>query len=174
MRRLRQKISSPTEFADARAPVSSNTFVAILQYSNTSWDINLRRSYKRWIVSFLAVYLVVLITFTFILNIDWLTLFLLLYSLHSFFTHFISLSRGHSQVIHKREAISKHLDEIIQNKVKIEKAELRDIQDEIYLTRQEAAKVPDLFFRLYKKKLNLKAEEYIRQTNLLYESASEP
>jgi SMODS-associating 4TM effector domain len=152
--------------------IGHNTAVAILQHSNTSWDIELRKSFRRWIVVFLVAYLLVIITFFFILNIGWLTLFLLLYSLHPFFTHFVSLIRGHSEVIRKRAEISNQLDVIICTKKQIGVNELRDIQDEIYITRQEAAKVPDFFFRLYKKPLNAVAEGYIADTNRIYEAES--
>lgn len=90
---------------------------------------------------------------------------------HSFhFTHFISLIRGHSETIGKREIISKHLEEIIRNKKYIRTNELRDIQDEIYYTRQETAKVPNYFFRWYQKQLNVEAEEYIEEVNKIYKS----
>lgn len=152
------------------ADIDSNIAVAILQHSNTSWDIELRKAYRRWLINFLSVYSIVLFTFFVIMKVDALTIFLLLFSLLSFFTHFISLIRGHSETIDKRETISKHLDEIIRNKKYIGTNELRDIQDEIYSTRQEAAKVPNYFFRWYQKQLNIEAEEYIEEANKIYKS----
>jgi hypothetical protein len=144
--------------------------VAILQHSNTSWDIELRKSYRRWLTNFLIGYSSILFLCFVLLKTDALTIFLLLFSLLSFFTHFITLIRGHTGAIEKRENISKHLDEIIRNKKYIGTTELRDVQDEIFMTRQEAAKVPNFFFRWYKKQLNIEAEEYIEEVNKLYNS----
>ena len=144
--------------------------VAILQHSNTSWDIELRKSYRRWLTNFLIGYSSILFLFFVLLNTDALTIFLLLFSLLSFFTHFITLIRGHSGAIDRRESISEHLDEIIRNKKYIGTTELRDVQDEILVTRQEPAKVPNFFFRWYQKELTIEAEEYIEEVNKLYNS----
>jgi hypothetical protein len=152
------------------AEIDSNISVAILQHSNTSWDIQLRKTYRRWLTNFIIAYSIVLFTFFVVMKVDAMTIFLLLFSLHSVFTHFISLIRGHSAAIEKRETISKHLDEIIRNKKFIGTNELRDIQDEIYSTRQEAAKVPNFFFRWNQKQMNEEAEEYISEVNKLYNS----
>ncbi len=152
------------------ADIDSNIAVAILQHSNTSWDIELRKTYRRWLTNFLVFYSIALFAFFVVLNVDAMTIFLLLFSLLSVFTHFITLIRGHSETIDKRETISKHLDEIIRNKKNIGTNELRDIQDEIYSTRQAAAKVPNYFFRWYKKQLNIETEEYIDEANKIYKS----
>jgi hypothetical protein len=148
--------------------IEHNMAVAILQHSNTSWDIDLRKIYRRWLFSILVFYSIALAIIIVLLKVDALTIFLLLFSLLSFYSHFISLIRGHSAVIDKREAISKHLDEIIHRKKEIGINELRDIQDEIFITRQESAKVPDFFFQWYKKQMNSEAEEYIEEVNNLY------
>lgn len=148
--------------------IDRNIAIAILQHSNTSWDIELRKTYRRWLINILALYSIILFTVFVILKIDALTIFLLLFSLLSFFTHFISLINGHSSTIDKRETISKHLDDIIRTKKYVTEIELRDIQDEIYSTRQEATKVPDFFFRLYQKQMNAEAEEYIAEVNSIY------
>ena len=150
--------------------IEQNSAIAILQHSNTSWDIELRKIYRKWLIVFIVSYSVVIFTLFIVLKIDGLTFFLLLYSLHLFFVHFISLIRGHSEVIEKRETISTHLDEIIRSGKHITTHELRDIQDEIYLTRQEPTKVPDFFFRRYKERLNSEAEEYIEEANRIYEA----
>lgn len=150
--------------------IEHNTSVAILQHSNTSWDIELRKTYRKWLFIVTVVYSIILSAFLIVMKVDALTIFLLLFSLLPFFTHFISLISGHSSAIDKREAISKHLDEIIRNKKFIGTNELRDVQDEIYSTRQEAAKVPNFFFHWYQKQLNIEAEEYIEEVNKLYNS----
>lgn len=148
--------------------ISNNTAVAVFQHSNTSWDIGLRKIYRKWLTNFLVFYSVILFVLLVINKVDALTIFLLLFSLLSFFTHFISLIRGHSSAIDKREAISNILDDIIQNKKYIGTSELRDIQDEIYNTRQEAAKVPNFFFRWYKRQQDADAEDYINSVNNIY------
>ena len=101
-------------------------------------------------------------------NADGKTIFSIHFSILSFYTHFITLIRGHSAAINKRAAISKHLDEIILNKKYIGIDELRDIQDEIYSTRQEPAKVPNFFFRWYQKQMDTIAEDYIESANRTY------
>lgn len=150
------------------AELDKNIAIAILQHSNTSWDIQLRKKYRRWVTNFIVTYSIVLFICFVVIKVDALTIYLLLSSLLSFFTHFISLIRGHSGAIKKRVSISKHLDEIIRYKKFIGTNELRDIQDEIYTTRQEAAKVPNFFFRWYKKQMNDESEEYIAEVNKIY------
>lgn len=150
--------------------IDHNISVAVLQHTNTSWDIELRKSFRRWLTNFVIAYSLILFLCFVLLKTDALTIFLLLFSLLSFFTHFISLYRGHTEAIEKREAISKHLDEIIRNKGIISTEELRDVQDEIYISRQQPAKVPNFFFRWYQKQLNEEAEEYIEEVNNLYKS----
>ena len=152
------------------ASIEQNSAIAILQHSNTSWDIELRKIYSKWLIVFIVSYSVVICSLFIVLKIDGLTFFLLLYSLHLFFAHFISLIRGHSGVIEKRASISRHLDELIRSGRHITTRELRDIQDEIYLTRQEPTKVPDFFFRRYKDQLNSEAEEYIQEANRIFET----
>lgn len=148
--------------------IPHNTAVAILQHSNTSWDIELRKSFKDWITGFLILYSILLFSFFTIMKVDGLTIFLIGFSILSFYSHFISLIRGHSVAIEKREVISTHLDEIIQNKRFISVENLRDIQDEIYSTRLESAKVPDFFFYWHRKRMNDEAENYIKSVNCIY------
>jgi len=148
--------------------ISHNVAVAICQRINTGWDIELRKTYRSWLKGFLIAYSIGLFCFFVLLKVDGLTIFLIGFSILSFYTHLFSLISGHSLVIQKRENISKKLDEIIISKKHITTNELRDIQDEIYLTRQEPAKVPDFFFNLYKKQMNLEFEDYIETVNRIY------
>jgi hypothetical protein len=148
--------------------IEHNIAVAVLQHSNTSWDIELRKTYRKWLTNIIVGYSMVLFLCLVILKTDALSIFLLLFSLLSFFTHFISLIQGHSRTIEKRELISKQLDDIIHLKKSTSTEVLRDIQDEIYLTRQESAKVPNFFFRWYQKQINAEIEEYIREVNNIY------
>lgn len=151
------------------ARIPQNIAVAVLQHSNTSWDIELRIIYRRWLTGLLIVYSIALWIFLISNNSVGMTIFLIYFSILSFYTHFISLIRGHSSAIDRRKAISKHLDEIILNKKYIGTDELRDIQDEIYISRQEAAKVPNFFFRWYQNKMNAIAEDYIETVNKTYD-----
>jgi hypothetical protein len=147
------------------ARIPQNIAIAVLQHSNTSWDIELRIIYRRCLTGFLISYSIVLWIFLISNNTAGITIFLIYFSLLSFYNHFITLIRGHSSVIESRKAISKHLDEIILSKKYIGIEELRDIQDEIYISRQETAKVPNFFFRCYQRKINAFAEDYIERVN---------
>jgi ABC-type multidrug transport system fused ATPase/permease subunit len=148
--------------------IEHNIAVAVLQHSNTSYDIELRKAYRSLLICLLLIYSIVLSVLFVYLKTDALTIFLLLFSLLSFFTDIFSIIRGHAEAIGKREAISKHLDEKIRNKNHFSLSELRDIQDEIYLTRRESVKVPNFFFRFHQKQFNAEIEEYIEEINNLY------
>jgi len=150
--------------------IPHNAAVAILQHSNTSWDIELRKSFRDCIIGFLTSYSILLFSFFVMIKVDGLSIFIIVFSIQSFYTHFISLIRGHSSVIEKREIISNHLDKIIRNKQNISIENLRDIQDEIYSTRLESVKVPNFFFRLYQKRMDAITEDYIESVNRSYDS----
>ncbi|MCK9641338.1 MAG: S-4TM family putative pore-forming effector [Prolixibacteraceae bacterium] len=153
--------------------IPHNIGVAILQHSNTSWDNDLRKHFRDWLIWILVIYSVLLFSFFVVMKVEGLTLFSICFSILSFYTHFISLIRGHNSAIEKREAISKHLDIIIRIKKEVSNEELRDIQDEIFSTRQEPAKVPNFFFRMLYKKMNAMDEDYINSINTLYNSKPE-
>ncbi len=146
----------------------SQVAVAVIQYSNTTWDITLRFQYRRLLIFFVCFYSIILLLLILIEQVDPMMTFLLLFSVLSFYIHFISLIRAHTGVIKKREAISRHLDDLIRNKKEISQTALRDIQDEIYLTRLEATKVPNFFFRFYFKQMNERVDGYVRIVNKLY------
>ncbi len=149
--------------------IPNHTGVAVLQYSNTSWDILLRKKYMTLLIRFVCLYSIGLGIFLLIKKVEPRTTFLLLFSVLSFYTHFISLIRAHRNVINKREFISGVLDKLIREKKDISTQELRDVQDEIFLTRQEATKVPNFFFRWHQKQMNDTAENYIQEINSLYQ-----
>lgn len=153
--------------------IPHNTGIAILQHSNTSWDIALRKQFKDWLIWIIVAYSILLFSFFVIIKVDGLTIFFVCFSILSFYTHFISLIRGHNSAIERRETISKHLDNIIRLKKEISLIELRDIQDEIFASRQEPAKVPNFFFRMFYKKMNAIDEDYIASVNRLYANRSE-
>jgi len=148
--------------------IPTNISIAVLQHSNTSWDIDLRIIYRRGLSGLLIAYSIALWIFLISQNSSGMTIFLIYFSILSFYTHFITIIRGHSSAIDKRKIISKHLDDIIRNKKSITREELRDIQDEIYFTRQESAKVPNFFFRWYYNRMNAIAEDYIDSVNKTY------
>jgi len=150
--------------------VPGSIAVAVFQHTNTNWDIQLRRKYRKWLVRFLLVYSIALLILMVVMKVDALTIFLILFSLLLFYNHFINLIRGHGAAIHRRDSISKHLDIIIQKKKEVSITELRDVQDEIYYTRQESAKVPNFFFNWYKRSMNDDAEDFIKSVNRIYET----
>lgn len=148
--------------------IPHNIAVALLQYSNTSWDIELRVIFRRWLAGFLIGYSIILWIFLFCHNVNFMTIFLIYFSSLSSYTHLITLINGHSSAINKRRPISKYLDNIIRHKKNISVNELRDIQDEIFISRQEPAKVPNFFFRLYQKKMNAIIKDFIDSVNSTY------
>jgi hypothetical protein len=150
------------------ASIPHNISIAVLQHSNTIWDIQLRIIYRKWLIGFLLVYSIILWIFLLYHDSNGITIFLIYFSILTFCIHMITLIRGHSSVIKKREKISKHLDKLILKKKNISDYELRDIQDEIFLSRQETAKVPNWFFRRYKKRINAIDEDYIASVNKIY------
>jgi hypothetical protein len=148
--------------------IPRNISIAILQHSNSHWDIELRKKYRDWLAGFLIAYSIALFAFFVLLKVDGRTQFSIGFSILSFYTHFFTLIRGQSSVIEKRELISKKLDNVIRKVKDISIEELRDIQDEIFLTRQEPAKIPDFFFNLYKVKMVAQSEDYIESVNKIY------
>jgi hypothetical protein len=150
------------------AKIPKNISIAVFQHTNTSWDITLRSLFRGWLTGFIVTYSIALWIFLIIRNTDGKTIFSIYFSILPFYSHFINLILGHSSSIKKRKAISSELDKIIRNKIRIETVELRDIQDEIFSTRQDAAKVPNFFFRIFKNRLNSVAEDYILSVNRIY------
>lgn len=148
--------------------VNYHSSIAIHQYTNTWWDIELRRYYQCWLASILIFHSLFLLIFLFYVQPNFLTIFLLLFSLLSFYTHFINIIKGNAEVIQKRIRLALLLDYHIRNKNKLSTSELRDIQDEIFLTRQHPIKVPDHIYKKYQKKLNAAIERYMEEVNNLY------
>jgi len=148
--------------------IPKNISIAVLQHTNTSWDIDLRKLFSGCLTGFVVAYSITLWIFLVFINADGKTIFLIYFAILSFYTHFITLIRGHISAINKRKAISSYLDEIIRNKRNIGINKLRDIQDEIYSSRLEPAKVPDFFFRMFWKRMNASAEDYIQLINKFY------
>jgi len=149
--------------------IPRNIAIAVCQHTNTTWDIELRRYYSYLLKSILFLYAVCLFFFFVINNVKGQLIFIICFPMLSFYTELIKMIRGHLSVINKRMAISKHLDEIITNRKEISISELRDIQDEIYLTRLDACKVPNSFFYFFKDRLNSVSEDYIKSINKLYD-----
>jgi len=148
--------------------IPNNFAIAIIQHSNSNWDLELRKSYRDWLKGFLIFYSITLFAFFVIMKVDGRTQFSIGFSILSFYTYFFTLIRGQSAVIEKRDSVSKKLDEIILKKINISPEEIRDIQDEIFVTRQEPAKIPEFFFRRFKKKMIAQSEDYIAAVNKIY------
>lgn len=148
--------------------IPNNNVIAIIQHSNSNWDIELRKSYRDWLRGFLILYSIALFGFFVIMKVDGRTQFSIGFSILSFYSHFFTLIKGQTSVIEKRELISQKLDEIIRTKSDINMNEIRDIQDEIFITRQEPAKIPEFFFLWYKKRMMAQSEDYIASINEIY------
>ncbi len=143
------------------ANIAADKTIAICQRINSGWDISLRKKYSVALKTVLIIYTLTLCGFFVVKSVDARTIFAVFFSVLSFYTHFLAILRGHQVVISKREKIRDRLDEMISGTLPINEQALRDIQDEIYLTRQEPAKVPDFFFWLYKKKFNAEYRFFI-------------
>lgn len=154
--------------------IPDNIAIAAFQHTNTSWDINLRRKYKRYLITYMLAYSAGLACLLYFSCADFQTSFFTMFSVFMFYSHFITLVRGHASAISRRESVSSFLDRIIFKDRKADLQQLRDIQDEIYFTRQESAKVPDFFFKMNRKKMNQEAEEFINRVNRLYSGSGDP
>lgn len=100
------------------------------------------------------------------LNIPGKTIFLIYFSTASVYTYFLTQIRGHNSVIRKRKAISRMLDEFLFDHKPIHSLQvLRDIQDEIFNTRLEAAKVPNFFFRRCHNQINKEYDSFVQSIN---------
>lgn len=150
--------------------IDKNITIALQQQSNISWEIGLRKMYRNFLLTYLITYTILLFAILVLLNIEALRIFLLVFSIMSFYTHFIGSILGHTESIRKKEITSNHLDDIIRRKKQITVGELRDIQDDIYLSRLDATKVPNFFFNLIKPRLEAESKEYIEEVNNLYKS----
>ncbi|MBK6484289.1 MAG: hypothetical protein IPG01_14435 [Chitinophagaceae bacterium] len=99
---------------------------------------------------------------------DFMTTFLLMFSLASVYTHFITMIRGNFSAIAKREKIIAKLDSYINHKKIFATENLRDVQDEILSARQEPAKVPDSYFKKFNPKFQQDHKKYIERVNKIY------
>ena len=152
----------PTNFKDN---IPKQTLIAICQRCNTAYDIELRKKYSSLLFSFLIVYTIAFALTIVFKNIGGNAVFFICFSTISFYTHIVTIIRGHRSVIEKRTAINSKLDGFIFGNIEPTTQELRDIQDEIYLTRQENAKVPNLFFRICSREMNRDFDDFVSRVN---------
>jgi hypothetical protein len=139
--------------------------VAVCQRANSSWDIELRRRYMGFLRFCLGFYTVLLCSLFVIEKVDARTIFLIGFAILSEYTYVFSVLRGHHAVIAARRPVAEKLDDIILRKRDAGLHRLRDIQDEIFFTRKESAKVPNWFFKLHRVRLERAFEEYIKSVN---------
>lgn len=154
--------------ANISETMPQNTVVAICQRISSSWDIELRSKYKTFLSVFLFAYTLLVFMLWVIKSVDGRTVFLLYFSTLSFYSHINTLIRGNANAIKKRTTIVAKLDEYINNRKLFTQDNLRDIQDEIYNIRQEPAKVPDFYFKLYNKRIKNTLEVYVQMVNKIY------
>jgi len=152
----------PTNFSDK---IPNQILIATCQRCNTAWDIELRNKYSSFLFAFIILYTVAFGLLIVFKNLDGKTVFFICFSTLSFYTHFVTIIRGHRSVIEKRTAINSILDKHIFGSTEPTMQELRDIQDEIYLTRQESVKVPDLFFRIFSRQTNNAFDNFLERVN---------
>lgn len=149
--------------------ISKNTTIAICQRVNCKWDADLRTEYNKLLITLISVHFMLMIVLGFLVIKDFMTTFLLLFSLASFYIHFITIIRGNSSAITKRVKIITKLDSYINHKKEFTFENLRDVQDEILNVRQEPAKVPDFYFKKFNPKYQQDHEKYVERVNKLYD-----
>ena len=148
--------------------IPKNTIIAICQRINCKWDIDLRKEFNKLLITFVIAHFIVMLVLGFLVIRDFLTTFLLMFSLSSCYTHFVTMIRGNFSAIGKREKIVSKLDSYINHKRDFVTENLRDVQDEILSARQEPAKVPDFYFKKFNHQFRLDHEKYIERVNKLY------
>jgi len=148
--------------------ISKNTSIAICQRVNCKWDADLRTEFNKLLNTLVIVHFILMIVLGLLVIQDFRTTFLLIFSLASFYTHFITIIRGNSSAITKRRKIITKLDSYINHKKEFTLENLRDIQDEILNVRQEPAKVPDFYFKKFNPKYQQDHEKYIERVNNIY------
>ncbi len=171
---LKYKGKKPADWYSVNLSESLPDSIAIasFQHTNTSWDIKLRKKYRHCLIGYMIVYTIALAALLVIKQVDFLTVFFTMFSVFMFYSHFVTLVRGHSSAISRREEISAYLDSVIFKERRADIHQLRDIQDEIYYTRQESAKVPDFFFKLNRNAMDKEAELFISKVNGAYKLLS--
>jgi len=148
--------------------IPKNTIIAICQRINCKWDIDLRKEFNKLLIAFVIVHFIAMLILGFLVIRDFLTTFLLMFSLSSCYTHFLTMIRGNFSAIGKRDKILSKLDSYINHKKEFATENLRDVQDEILSARQEPAKVPDFYFKKFNPQFQLDHEKYIERINKIY------
>ena len=151
-----------------KGKIPKNTIIAICQRINCKWDIDLRREFNKLMILIVITHFIVMLILGFLVIREFLTTFLLMFSLASCYTHFITMVRGNFSAISKRGKIIVKLDSYINHKKDFLTENLRDVQDEILSARQEPAKVPDFYFKKFNHQFQLDHEKYIELINKLY------
>ncbi len=145
--------------------ISKTVTIAICQRVNCKWDSDLRKEFNKLLITCLISHFLLMVVLGFLVIQDFITTFLLMFSLSSVYTHFITIIRGNISAISKREKIIAKLDSYINYKKEFTIENLRDVQDEILSARQEPVKVPDFYFRKYNLKFQQDYEKYIERVN---------
>ncbi len=148
--------------------ISKNSIIAICQRVNCKWDADLRKEFNKLLISLVISHFVLMMILGLMVIRDFMTTFLLMFSLASFYTHFLTIIRGNFSAISKREKIIAKLDSYINHKKEFTTENLRDVQDEILNVRQEPAKVPDFYFKKFNAKFQADHDKYIERVNKIY------
>jgi len=143
--------------------------IAVCQKMNVGWGIELRKKYSQLLIVTIIVYSILLLFFLLYKDVKTSTGFTISLAIAPFYTCFINQIRGHNTVVKKRKELSFLLDEIILREKQFDIYDLRDIQDEIGITRGELAKVPDLYFKMTRAKIeDTFQHNYIAEVNNHY------
>lgn len=149
--------------------IPANTAIAICQRISSSWDIRLREYFNIVLYFVLGAYTFSVLLLWAFNSVDSRTVFLLYFSTLSFYTHFITMIRGHKGAIKKRKDITAKLDNNIEKKTAFTDSDLRDVQNELYYIRQEPSKVPDYFCKRFNPKIGQLFKDYVERINKIYE-----
>jgi hypothetical protein len=148
--------------------IPTNTAIAICQRISSAWDIRLREFFNIVLYFILGIYTFGVLLLWAFNSVDSRTIFLLYFSTLSFYSHLITMTRGHKAAIKKRKEITAKLDSHIERKEPFTEQQLRDVQNELYYIRQESSKVPDYFCKKQNGKIAVLFQEYVQKINGIY------
>lgn len=142
--------------------------IALCHRVGCTWDAELRTQFNRTLSVILIVYISSIFILVGIKAPNNNAIFLLFFSSLTFITHFLTLIRGNTTTLKRREEIAGTLHDSLLSKKFLGEEGLRDVQDELLTIRQEPSKVPDSFCSKHNPKISKRMESYVETINKLY------
>lgn len=155
---------------DISASIPKHTAIAICQRVSSGWDIELRTRYRAILIGICVVHPFCIFLLWSYFSTDGKLLFSIYFACMSFYTHLITLIRGNTGTINKRQKIVNKLDSYINDKKEFAIDNLRDVQDEIYSAREEPSKVPNSISRRFNANLKALFIDYVADINKTYDT----